>query len=345
MSEIWGLSQPTIEELADEFLAFHHEFAPLFRTTTRDVSEHGLTGLKGSLLMEGRRSYVEVARKLVDPLDDGQNYQHCMSDSPWDSRGVFDTIQAQIRQMPELGGGMLNLDDRGDWGSSTNKAGAQRRYLGRLGKVDVGQVGVIASDSHHGLWAFGDAELFFPESWFRKEQRPRWKRFPIPPAREFASKLEIAQAHVDHAIEQGLPFAVVGMETWYGRDGALRDPIARKGRWSMASVPRDTEVYLEAPQVGIPVKPPGQRGPACRHARVLNGVTPLQVSQVAQQVAFETLEVRDGERGLRRAEYAFVEVWTVREESRQGAEGTSSTGVRPVQELLVIRRDSPRTIS
>jgi SRSO17 transposase len=145
MSELWGVSKEIIEDLAEELLAFQQEFAPLFRTKTRDVSEHGLTGLKGSLGMEGKRSYVEVARQLVDPLDDGQNDQPFLSDAPWDSRAVFAGIQAQIRQTPGLGGGMLNLDDSGDWCSSTNKAGAQRQYLGRFGKVEVGQVGVVAA--------------------------------------------------------------------------------------------------------------------------------------------------------------------------------------------------------
>jgi len=79
---IWGLSQETIDELGDELLSFHQEFAPLFTTTTRDVSEHAFTELKGSLLMDGKRTYTGVARKIVDQLNDGQNLQHFMSDSP-----------------------------------------------------------------------------------------------------------------------------------------------------------------------------------------------------------------------------------------------------------------------
>jgi SRSO17 transposase len=345
MRELWGLSKEIIEECADELLAFHQEFAPLFRTQTRDVSEHGLTGLKGSLLMEGTRSYVEGARKIVDPLDDGQNYQHFMSDSPWDSRAVFDAIHAQIRQTPGFGGGMLHLDDSGDWCSSTDKAGAQRQYLGRLGKVDVGQVGGVASYYHQGLWALVEAELFLPESWFTKEKRRLWTRFHSPPEREFASKLEIAQARFDHAIEQGLPFEVVGMDTWYGRDGAFRDHIARKGKRYMASIPCDTEVYLDTPQIGVPEKPVGQRGPACRNERVLPGVVSVTVSQVAQDLEFEPIELRDGERGVLRAEYAFCEVWTLRDEERQDADGKPSTGLRAVKEVLVIRKDSPRKVS
>lgn len=340
MNEIWGLSQETIEELADELLGFHQEFAPLFRTKTRDVSEHGLTGLKGSLLMEGTRSYVEVTRQIVDPLNDGQNYQHFMSDSPWSSGGLFDEIQRQIGGMPELSGGMLNLDDSGDRCSSSRKAGAQRQYLGRLGKVDIGQVGVVASYYHDGVWALVDAELFLPESWFTKEKKTLWTRYHIPPDREFASKLEIAQARIDHAMAQGLPFEVVGADTWYGRDGNFRDQIARKGTWYMMSIPCNTDVYLTEPQVGVPAKVEGQRGPACRNERIINDASPVKVSQLARQVEFEAIEVREYERGVLKDEFAFCEVWTLREDARHDADGQPYKGLRPVKELLVIRNEA-----
>lgn len=298
MNDLWGLSQETIQELADELLAFHQEFAPRFRTKTREVAEHALTGLKGSLLMDGTRSYTEVARQIVDPLDAGQNYQHFMSDSPWESRGVLIEIQRQRGQVSELRGGMLNLDDSGDRWASTNKAGAQRHYLGRLGKVDMGQVGEIASYYHDGIWALVDAELFLPESWFTDEKKPLWASRHLPPDREFSSKLDLAQARLDQAIEQGLPFEVVGADTWYGRDGDFRDQIGKKGKWYMASIPCDTEVSLEEPPVGVPLKCAGQRGPACRHERVLNEASPIKVSQLAKHMEFETIEVRAYDRGV-----------------------------------------------
>lgn len=340
MNEIWGLSEDTIEELASDLVAFHQEFAPLFRTKTHNVSAHGLTGLKGSLLMEGTRSYVEVARQIVDPLDDGQTYQHFMSDSPWESRGIFTAIQEQITATPELRGGMLNLDDSGDRCSSSNKAGAQRQYLGRLGKVDLGQVGVVASYYHDGIWALVDAELYLPESWFADEKKPLWTRYHIPPERELASKSTLAIERIDQAVAQGLPFEVVGADTWYGRDGDFRDQIAEKGLWYMMSIPGKTDVYLAEPQLGVPPKPEGQRGPACRNERIINDVSPVQVAQLAQQLTFDTIDVRAYERGILRNDFAFCEVWTLREEVRDDHTGQSYTGLRPVKELLVIRQEA-----
>ena len=87
-------------------------------------------------------------------------------------------------------------------------------------------------------------------------------------------------------IEQGLPFEVVGADTWYGRDSSFRDHIAAKGKRYMVSIPCDTEVYLEAPQIGVPETPAGHRGPRYRNEHVLAGV-PLTVAQVARQATFE----------------------------------------------------------
>ena len=67
------------------------------------------------------------------------------SDSPWPAQAVFEQIQAEIRKRPELEGGMLTLDESGDKCSGPQKAGAARQYLGRLGKVDLGQVGATTN--------------------------------------------------------------------------------------------------------------------------------------------------------------------------------------------------------
>jgi hypothetical protein len=82
MKNIWGLSIDIIDELGNDLLSFYEQFKQCFKTRTRDVSHHGLTWFKGSLLMEGNRTYMNVSRKILDPLDDGQNIQHFMSDSP-----------------------------------------------------------------------------------------------------------------------------------------------------------------------------------------------------------------------------------------------------------------------
>jgi len=52
---------------------------------------------------------------------------------------------------------MLTLDESGDECAGEKKAGAARQYLGREGKVDLGQVGVGLGYYAADVWAMVDA--------------------------------------------------------------------------------------------------------------------------------------------------------------------------------------------
>lgn len=129
--------------------------------------------LKGYLLMETDRNYVKIGQTMINPQADGQDLQQFMSDSPWQTQGVFEQVRQDIGEKLKLGGGMLNFDESGDDCSGIHKAGANRQYLGRHGKVDMGQVGVLSSYYKEGVWVLTDGELYLPESWF-KEEHPLW---------------------------------------------------------------------------------------------------------------------------------------------------------------------------
>ena len=101
-----------------------------------------------------------IARRVIDPTDDGQNLQQFMSDSPWSGSEVFKQIQTEIKERPELQDGMLTLDESGDERAGGQSAGAARQYLGRLGKVEMGQVGVALGYYADEIWAMVDAELY-----------------------------------------------------------------------------------------------------------------------------------------------------------------------------------------
>ena len=65
--------------------------------------------LKGYLLMETDRNYVKIAQTMIDPQADGQDLQQFMSDSPWQTQGVFEQVRQDIGEKLKLGGGMLNF--------------------------------------------------------------------------------------------------------------------------------------------------------------------------------------------------------------------------------------------
>ena len=138
----WGLPQEAIADLANRLRRIWIRFRGCFKTKTRDTSEYAFTYLRGLLTMDEKRNYANIARRVIHPQDDGQNLQQFVSDSPWTANSVFGQVQTEICHRPELSGGMLTLDESGDKRAGNNSAGAARQYIGRLGKVDMGQVGV-----------------------------------------------------------------------------------------------------------------------------------------------------------------------------------------------------------
>jgi SRSO17 transposase len=284
--------------------------------------------LKGYLLMETDRNYVKIAQAMINPQADGQDLQQFMSDSPWQTAGVFEQVRQDIGEKLKVGGGMLNFDESGDDCSGIHKAGAKRQYLGRHGKVDMGQVGVLSSYYKDGVWVLTDGELYLPESWF-KEEHPLWadeaerfkvfKRLHIPVERVFESKIDLARAQFDRALASKLDFEVVGADSFYGRDTAFRRHVASKEKLYMLCVPKDTAIWLQNPMTTVDEK----------------GNLMQTVSQIAQQADLKAIAVRPCERGMLTYDHAFVKVWTQ----------NPDTSTVFTEEILVIRRENDGSLS
>jgi SRSO17 transposase len=314
----WGLPGEAVANLPDRLQYIWDRFRACFKTKTRDSSKHAWPYLRGLLTMETKRNYANIARRVIDPEDEGQNVQQFMSDSPWSARSVFDQIQKEINQRPELEGGMLTLDESGDKKAGNQSAGAGRQYLGRLGKVDLGQLGVGLGYYQAGVWMMVDAELYLPEEWFDQAHAELLRRWHIPAERTFSTKLELGLEIILRAKTNGLPFRVVGCDTLYGRDSHFRAALDKEGLLYMAQVPSDTHVYLEKPEVGIPQKPLGQRGRPPSGRQVLNGISPVEVRQLANDpgLGWHKVKVRSTERGELIYECAARRVWTLTDEGQ-----------------------------
>lgn len=64
-------------------------------------------------------------------------------------------------------GSVLLLDESADEKAGEKSAGAGRQHNGRLGKVEMSQVGVFLSLANTGYHTWIDGELFIPEKWFK----------------------------------------------------------------------------------------------------------------------------------------------------------------------------------
>jgi SRSO17 transposase len=312
--ERWGLPTEAVADLADRLHRVWERFRNCLTTKTRDTSKYAKVYLRGLLTMDAKRNYANIARRVIDPADDGQNLQHFMSDSPWKGRSIFTQIQTEIQQRPDFNAGLLTLDESGDKRSGTESAGVSRQYIGRMGKVDTGQVGVALGYYQSGVWAMVDAELYLPEIWFEKEGAELQKRWHIPKDRVFATKTELGLEMIARARANGLPFEVVTCDNWYGRDSSFRAELATLGEIYLADIPANTSVYLNRPIVGVPQTPIGKRGRPFKRLKVLNQVRPIPVRALVSEVPLKMVPVRETERGWLRYTCAALSVWTVTEE-------------------------------
>lgn len=296
------------------------------RTRTQDTSEYGLHYLSGLLRLETKRTMANIGRTSGVPE---QNMQHFISDSPWSGWALIAALQRDISNQPEFQqGSVLLLDESPNEKAGEQSAGAGRQHNGRLGKVEMSQVGVFASLANKGYHTWVDGELYLPEAWFRPEFAPKRKRVGLPAERIFQTKLELALVLVKRLQQRGLPFEAVDCDSLYGRKGWLRDQFDQLGVQYYADVPEDTQVYLEEPQVTWPITSQGQRTKAPQ----INGIVyPVKALREHPQTQWQTLTLRPNERGVLRAEFARLRVWTVRDDG----------SLR--QEWLLIRQDQSRT--
>jgi SRSO17 transposase len=156
LPERWGLNPTAIAGLGDRLSGTWSRYRSCFKTQTRDSAPHAWTYLRGLLEMKTRRNYANVARRVNGTKDDGQNLQQFMSDSAWEAQAVIRQVQEEIATTAELqSGGMLLLDESANEKAGPKSAGAGRQHNGRLGKIDMSQVGVFLAFFKGNVWSWG----------------------------------------------------------------------------------------------------------------------------------------------------------------------------------------------
>jgi len=173
--------------------------------------------------METKRSMANIARQAEQS---DQNIQHFMSQSPWNWRGTIEQVQAEIQARPELqGGGFVLLDESANDKAGAKTAGAGRQYNGRLGKVDMSQVGVFLSFVKGPFWSWIDGDLYLPQHWFADDYAAARAAVGVPEARAFQTKVELGLAMILALKAKAFAFEAVSCDSFYGQDDAFRDPL------------------------------------------------------------------------------------------------------------------------
>jgi len=314
--------------LAERLTGFFRVFAKTLRTRTHDTSGYAYAYVSGLLRMESGRNLTNISRQTGV---DKQAMQHDMSQSAWSSRAAIQEVQDQMAVRPELQEEtMILLDESGEERSGDKSAGVARQYLGRMGKVDLGQVGVYVSLVKGTFWSWVDGELDLPQAWFNADHAALREQVGSPTQRMFATKAQLGLQLVERVRAQGVKFEAVGCDGFYGHDGGFRAELDPRNFQYMADVPANQRVYLSTPTIGLPTHTTGRQA---EHERVLSPKA-YRVDKLrdASDTHWQTLTIRATERGELTADFAARRVWTVWQDEKEK---------HPLrEEWLVMRRDS-----
>jgi SRSO17 transposase len=307
-----------IYKLEERLSNFYNRYSMLIRTQTRDTSGYGICYISGLLRMETDRNFANVGRKTKMS---GQNIQHFMSNSPWSGEGLIEAIQNEIKIHPAFQEAILVLDESADAKAGGHSAGAGRQHNGRLGTIDMSQVGVFLSLVTPQINTWIDGELYIPAHWFETSYAEKKKKAGIPEQLTFKKKPELGWQMIQRVQARGIPFKAVVMDDLYGRNEGLRQQLDQAGIEYYGDVPINTQVYLEQPTIDYPLT---TRGKPSKNPVIVG--KSYEVQDIQQQLQWQTLRLRSNERGYLQAEFGRCRIWVV-------------YGTTPRQEWLLIRKD------
>jgi SRSO17 transposase len=238
-----------------------------------------------------------------------QQFQHFISESPWDHEPVV----AQIgRDADALLGGKptsaLIIDESSFPKQGDRSVGVARQWTGRLGKVDNCQVavfGVLTDDQRH---TPVDMRLYLPGVW--TDDPVRCEKAGVPEsAREHKSKSELALEIVRRARERGIRFEWVGVDAGYGKEPAFLRALDDAGETFVADVHRTQRVWTEDPGLHVPEMKSRRGRPSKKQQAATTSITVEKLAKGIPPQDWTRCTLRDSTRGELRVDIATRRVW------------------------------------
>jgi len=161
-----------------------------------------------------------------------------------------------------------------------------------------------------------DKRLYLPEEWIQDKERSkeRRKKCGVPENIVFQTKAQLGLEQIYKAMGRKIPFGWIGMDSHYGQQPWLLDELESQGLLYIADIPCDTRVWLELPQTKVPLRN-GDRGR--KPTKLKATEQPIEVHRVAlhlEQNQWNSMYVRDTERGQLWSLLAFLRVYPVVDE-------------------------------
>jgi SRSO17 transposase len=279
----------------------------------REQKDHARTYLAGLVSDLGRKNAESIAYRHDQ---ERHGLQHFVGSSTWDHRPLMKELAEQVGRELGTPDGVIVFDPSGFAKKGDTSVGVQRQWLGRLGKVDNGQVGVYMAYASTREHALVDVRLYLPKAWAK--DRARRKRCGVPKSARYRTRHELA---LEMLQETGplLPHAWVTGDDEMGRSSRFRAELRRLNEPYLLAVPSNTTVR----DLDGAMPEWSGRGPHPR--RAFEQVRAW--SQARPAGAWRRIQVGDGERGPRSVDLVATRVVAKTDRGRIGPE-----------ELLVVIR-------
>lgn len=292
--------------------AFLGPFVEALQTAEqRSNAQQYVSGLLSDLASKD----IESIAYLFDR--DRQGLQKFIGQSEWDHRPLMTELARQVGN--ELGedDGVLVFDPSAFPKQGTESVGVQRQWCGRLGKVENCQVGVYLGYAARPDHALVDFRLYLPKEWAQRKRRRQ--KAGVPEDIRFCTRHELMLEMLDECGPL-LPHEWIAGDDEVGRSSWFRQQLRARNECYLLAVPSNTLVRdLTAPDPPYGGRGPRPQVPFTRADRWCAGLP---------EEAWQTIEVRDGEKGPLR-------VQVVRRLVQARTEGQPSD----VAEFLVVFRE------
>ena len=204
-------------------------------------------------MQAGSRKNMDRMAEIV-PESKSRNLQQFLTHSKWDYREVIDHVAREVDKfLGDSQDACLLIDESGFAKQGKGSVGVSRQWLGRLGKVDNGQVAVFGALANGEFAVPTDVRLYLPKEWM--DDPKRCDKAGVPEdQRRFRTKPELALEIVRHARETGLRFGWVGADAGYGKGPGFCSALHEMGETFVVDVHSDFHVYVNDPQPYLPQK-------------------------------------------------------------------------------------------
>jgi SRSO17 transposase len=289
------------------FLSFVNNYTEHFKSYRHDVSDKARQYASG-LMQAGSRKNMDRIAEVV-PESKSRNLQQFLTHSKWNYRNVVDHVAQDVDGfLGNVKNACLLIDESGFAKQGKASVGVARQWLGRLGKVDNGQVAVFGALVNGRYAAPIDMRLYLPEKW--TNDPGRCKRAGVPEEEcQFRTKPELALEIVRHSRENKLHFGWVGADAGYGKGPGFCFALDEMGETFVVDLHSDFHVYLKNPKPYLPKKTNKLGRPFQKYQTYNKSIEVGEIVDSLSTKRWKTVTLRDTTRGVLKVRICRLQVY------------------------------------